>query len=185
MQNEGWLLDVSIDGGDMVLWLKTVAGEVVPLRERYRPRFHVAPRCGVELEDLAARLEEHPSVYSVEAARRFASLRRRRLVDVVRVTVDSVEDLSKVESFVRGLREAGGLFDVGLRPVQWYLFRRGVAPSDRVLWTETNGRLKEIRAVDDGLALEPPPFKPLIFSVDQGGRITVYDGEFRPSCVLE
>ncbi|RLI09995.1 hypothetical protein DRO42_02675 [Candidatus Bathyarchaeota archaeon] len=185
MQNEGWLLDVSIDGGDMVLWLKTVAGEVVEIRERYRPRFHVAPKRGVNIEELTARLEEHPSVYAVEATRRFASLRRRRLIDVVRVTVESVEDLPKVESFVRGLKEAGSLYDVDLRPVQWYLFRRGVAPSDRVLWTGVNGRLEEIRAVDDGLALEPPPFKPLIFSVDQGDRITVYDGEFKTSCVLE
>jgi len=185
MRGEGWLLDASIDGGDAVLWLKTVEGDAVQLRERYRPRFHVAPGRGVEVWELAARLEEHPFVYAVEAARRFASLRRRRPLDVVRVTADSVEDLPRVEYYARCLREAGSLYDVGLRPVQWYLFRRGVAPSDRAVWMETRGRLEKMRAVDDGLALEPPPFKSLIFRVDEGFRVTVYDGEFRPCLVLE
>ena len=187
MRGRGWLLDAYVEGGEAVLWLKTGEGEAVRLTDRYRPEFYAEPRNGVRPEELVARLEEHPAVYSVSAERGFVSLSRRRLIEVIRVKACSARELPAAVEYARGLRETGALYDVGLSPVQWYLFRRGVAPSDMVEWRGVGGALEEIRALDDGMAVEPPPFKALVFHAPRSGpiEITVYDGEMRPLQTLE
>ena len=188
MKGRGWLLDAYLDGGDAVLWLKTVDGHPLRLRERCRPEFYAAPRSAVEAEELAFMLEDHPGVYEVSMEQRFLTLRRQRLVDVVRVVVDTVEELREATSWSRSLREIEGLFDVGLTQIQWYLFRRGVAPTEMVEWRESEGTLDMIRALDDGLSVEPPPFKALIFHVAGDspiGNITVYDEEMIPQHTID
>jgi DNA polymerase elongation subunit (family B) len=183
MRGRGWLLDAYLEGGDAVLWLKTVDGRPVRLRERYRPELYAAPRRGVETEELAAMLEEHPGVYSTSVEQRYMTLRRRRLEDVVRVVVDTAEEFRAVSSGVRRLREVESLHDVDLPQIQWYLFRKGIAPSGMVEWGESGGRLEEIRVLDDAFTVEPPPFQGLIFRAVRNGpidRISVLDDSMRP-----
>ncbi|MFQ6053254.1 MAG: DNA polymerase domain-containing protein, partial [Candidatus Bathyarchaeia archaeon] len=188
MTERGWLLDAYLEGGDAVLWFKTVDGRPLRLRERYRPAFYAAPRRGVEAEDIAVMLEEHPGVYSTSVERRYMTLRRRRLMDVVRAVVDTAGEFKAVTSSVRRLGEVENLFDVDLRQIQWYLFRRGVAPSERVEWEEADGRLEEMRALDDSSTIEPPPFKALILGAAQDGpinQVTLLDDSMRPEQAVE
>jgi len=188
MRGRGWLLDAYLEGGDAVLWLKNLDGRPIRLRERYRPRFYAAPRRDIKPEELAAMLEEHPGVHSASVEQRYLTLRRRRLVDVVRTAVNATEELGTVKAWAGRLGKVESLYDVGLTQLQWYLFRRGVAPTEMVEWEGSDGTLATIWALDDGLSVEPPPFKALIFHAAHDrpiDKVTVYDDRLNPHQTIE
>ena len=188
MTEKGWLLDAYIKGRYAILLLKTLDGHIQVLRDRYRPDFYIMPKQGVEVEELAAKIEEHPAVSDIRKTERWATLRRKRRTEVAHVRVSSAKGLPGVTSFIKRLRETKALYNIGLTPVQWYLFRRKVAPSDMVEWSQSGEILNEIGSVDDGMAIEPPPFEPLIFTTKKTnsiGSIVFHDEDLTPIHTLE
>jgi hypothetical protein len=57
----GWLLDISIDNDHAILSIKTEDGQILKLRDLYRPGFYILPRNeadGIHLFQMLSREEE-------------------------------------------------------------------------------------------------------------------------------
>ncbi|HDI52773.1 MAG TPA: hypothetical protein ENF89_01340, partial [Candidatus Bathyarchaeota archaeon] len=177
---KGWLLDAVIEGPYATLWLRDDDGHIVKLRQRFRPHIYAKPKRGISVEELCVAFREHSSVYEAESELRYASLSRRKQVEVARIIVESADEIKKVEAYGRELGIVEEFYDDDPKPIQWYLYRLGIPPWSHVEWRSRDDILTEMRCIDEELRLEPPPFKPLIFKVPIEGevkRITVKDTE--------
>jgi DNA polymerase elongation subunit (family B) len=171
MIHRGWLLDPHLDGGYANLWFKTEGGGPLMVRDKYRPHLLAEPREGIELEELRAALEAHPYIHSVKDVDRYTDLRRDAPKRLIEVRADSADSFRRVEEYTRGLRQVREVYDAGLAPIQWYMIERGVAPSSLCEFEEAEGVLKTIRALDDGDAVAPPPFKVLTLQAPEDGEV--------------
>jgi len=181
---QGWLLEPYVRDKHVHLWFKTEGGDVIRLRDRYYPVFTVEPAESYSAENVLYLFEEHPEVHSASIVKRHPSLHRDELKKVVEVKAFSVSELREVLSYAERLPEVREVYDTGLIPVQWYLIHRGVAPSNLCRVEENKGRLTGITVIDDDDAVEPPPFKTLIFQASDTPiieEINVYDGEQNPA----
>ncbi|MEN3057345.1 MAG: DNA polymerase domain-containing protein [Candidatus Methanosuratincola petrocarbonis] len=159
---EGWILDAYVQGPEAVVWIKTVDGEVLRLRDRHAPFFHVLPAEGME-EDLAYRISECREVRSVSGEDLCVSIdgpvRRMLRVETWGCGV------RKIAPSLRRLPGVEGVYNASLGCVQRYLFTGlGVEPTSRVEVVYEGGSIREVRRVPDEGELAPPPFSLLAFS---------------------
>src|SRR5919198_2447651 len=164
----GWLLDVSIENDYAIVWIKTEEGQILKLRDSYRPGFYILPRNesdGLHLlqvlskeEEIAVRLEEdkHTSL--------FDSTKRRKLIHVQLRSLRYYQPLlKKLENDCRVKQ----LFNTDLLHVQQYLFTKlGIEPTSKVKVEYDDGsNLLQAIKVDDENDLNPPPFSLLYFDL--------------------
>ena len=87
----GWLLDVSIDNDHAILSIKTKEGQILKLRDSYRPGFYILPRTesdGLHLfqalsreGEIAVRWEEdkHTDLFDSKKIRKLIHVQLRSL----------------------------------------------------------------------------------------------------------
>jgi DNA polymerase elongation subunit (family B) len=167
----GWLLDPYIDEKYVSMWIKTRDNKMVKLRERYSPSFLAEPKEPYTPENLIYLFQKHPFVYEAKQVQRFATIARKKSVKAVKVQVDIANDLDEVLRYAENLREVKEIYNSGLIPIQWYLIYRDLPPSSLCEFRETNGFIEEIKRIDDGYKLAPPPLQVLGFQVPTCGVI--------------
>jgi DNA polymerase elongation subunit (family B) len=168
MRSLGWVLDVYIEGGRAVLWIRKADGSILRLEDGYRPDLYAEPSVGVSPEDAASLLGSHPNIELVEVEERrcsIYSMERRRVLHII---VDRASNYRKV---LRDLERSGlleSLYNVDLLHVQRYLFTKGFAPASRVEVEHDGAELRRVEVLEDLLEASPPPFSTYIFSLDPG-----------------
>lgn len=158
----GWMLDIYINGPEAVVWIKTEAGRVLRLRDRYVPFFHVLCRAGCE-EGIAYRISECPEVRGVctdELIPSFDGSARQML------RVETWEpSLRRLASAVKRIPGVEGVYNLSLRHVQRYLFTRlRVEPTSRVEVDCDGDRILAVKKLQDEDDLKPPPFSLVAFN---------------------
>ena len=130
----GWLLDVSIDNDHATLWIKTEHGQILKLRDSYRPRFYILPRNevdGLHLFQILSR-EEEISVRWEEDKHTdlFDSKKQTKLIYVQLRSLRYYQPLLKK---LEGNSQVKQLFNTDLLHVQQYLFvKLKIEPTSKV-----------------------------------------------------
>lgn len=169
MNATGWLLDVYIEGGKAVLWLKLDRSRTLRLVDRYTPDFYVKSRSNVSLKNLAKVLNEHQSIKDVVIEARFISLEAEEKARVLHVFADCARNFRRVLYDVLKTRMVAAHFSTDLLHVQRYLFQRSFAPASRVeVEYDEAHNLRSLRVLCEDFEMEPPPFTSVIFDVEAG-----------------
>ena len=168
MKGVGWILDVRIEDRNAAIWLKTENGCMLTLTEPYLPDFFVESR-KVSSEDLATILSQHLNVVDAKVEGKYLTLEQKERIPVVHVVVDRVRNFRKVLSDIERLGFSANLYNTDLLHIQRYLFKKGVAPTDKVSFEHEDGRIIKLRHAEDDLAVPPPPFTQLLFGIDSEG----------------
>jgi DNA polymerase elongation subunit (family B) len=187
MRSLGWVLDVYIEGGRAVLWIRKADGSILRLEDGYRPDLYAEPSVGVSPEDAASLLGSHPNIELVEVEERrcsIYSMERRRVLHII---VDRASNYRKVLRDLEGSGLLESLYNVDLLHVQRYLFTKGFAPASRVEVEHHGAELRRVEVLEDPLEASPPPFSTYIFSLDPGSDmsgwavpgITLYDEDLK------
>jgi DNA polymerase elongation subunit (family B) len=163
----GWILDAYIEGDEAALWIKTVDGRTIKLRDRYQPSLYILPKGLEEGERLITLLQGHPHIADVVWEEKYTSLRDRGRKKVLRVTVDRASSYRRVVRWLESSEYVGELFNTDLLHIQQYLFTRlGVEPTSRVHVTyDEGGNLLGVVKVEDDEEVQPPPFTTLYFDL--------------------
>jgi DNA polymerase elongation subunit (family B) len=164
----GWLLDVSIDNDHAILSIKTEDGQILKLRDLYRPGFHILPRNevdGLHLFQVLSR-EEEISVRWEEDKHTdlFDRKKTRKLIHVHLRSLQYYQPLlKKLENDYRVKQ----LFNTDLSHVQQYLFNKlRIEPTTKVKVEYNDGsKLLQAEKLDDEDAVNPPPFSLLYFKL--------------------
>ncbi|MEA3199306.1 MAG: polymerase [Thermoplasmata archaeon] len=174
---DGFILDVTPDPtkAQMVLWIKTPEGRVVPWRAPFTPAFYVAgPQPA--LDELTTTLPLLPGVGALSFEVRRLGLGGRRRV--LKVPVRDTKRLMAVAKMVdaRGGHRDLDLYDVDLRASQRFFFDRGLFPFARV----RAGAQDDITALDKAWDLEyvRPPLSEASLRVEarrRGARVEPED----------
>jgi len=174
VREAGWILDVYLDRGGAVLWIKTVDGRAVKLTDGYEPDFYLELKDGVDLEAARDRIIEHPNVSDVLIERKYTSVTKRERSPVLRVHVDSPKSARRVLCDLRQVPEIKRFFNTDILPIQSYLFKRHFAPTSKVeAELDEEKRLLRVTVLDDEREIHPPPFTALAFEIGfQVGKFT-------------
>jgi len=156
----GWLLDVYIDGGKAVIWVRTLEGETIRLIDDYAPFLYVDPVDQAAGQELIRMLTEVGCNAEVEwKGIALGSSVRRQLLRV------EAQPLS-FKGILNGLRQSRlvrGLYDSDLLDVQRYLFTRlRVEPTSKVSVEYHGDRLLSVQKLDDHAELAPPQFRAIV-----------------------
>src|SRR5919204_818129 len=181
----GWLLDVSIENDYAIVWIKTEEGQILKLRDSYRPGFYILPRNesdGLHLlqvlskeEEIAVRLEEdkHTSL--------FDSTKQRKLIHVQLRSLRYYQPLlKKLENDYRVKQ----LFNTDLSHVQQYLFTKlRIEPTSKVKIEYEGTKMIRMTKIDgddddnnnDEQEVSPIPFSLLYFDLYTNSGILALD----------
>ncbi len=166
----GWILNVHVQGGEAVVWFRTVEGGVLRLRDLYRPGFYILPRSHADLEVLYRILGQHQGVYSLCPEERYITLGSGEKCRLLHVQMSDISGYREVLRKVEGLPYVGGLYNTDLLHVQQYLFMSlNVAPTSKVELYHRGGRIASLVVLDEEEDLQPPPFTVLLFKVRTEG----------------
>jgi len=172
MRRDGWILDVYMKDEYAYLWFKMLDGTAILLKDRYHPDFYLIPKIEDELDDLSQSLFTHPSVTAVSIQKKYVSINSRRTRNVLRIMVDRISDLHTVIRDVENLRCHKTICNLNLPHVQRYMMDRGLPPTRKIqVDYDSNNRLGYYQVLNDEWELNPPPFTPLIFEVNDTGDI--------------
>jgi DNA polymerase elongation subunit (family B) len=162
----GWLLNVSIDNDHATLWIKTEQGQILKLRDSYRPGFYVLPRSesdGLHLFQILSREED----ITVREENKFTNLSDNR--KQTRLIYMQLHSLRYCQPLLKKLTEdyrVKQLFNTDLLHVQQYLFTKlRIEPTSKVKVEYDGSKLLEVVKVDDEHDLHPPPFSLLYFDL--------------------
>ncbi|HJT49972.1 MAG TPA: DNA polymerase domain-containing protein [Nitrososphaeraceae archaeon] len=163
----GWLFDVSIDSDYAIVSIKTEAGQILKLRDPYRPRFYILPgndADGLHLFQILSREEE----IAVSWADRYTNLfDRTEQTKLLYVQLQSSRCYQPLLKKLQNDCRVKQLFNTDLLHVQQYLFTKlKIEPANKVE-VKYDDRLKllEIVKVDDENDVNPPPFSLLYFDL--------------------
>jgi DNA polymerase elongation subunit (family B) len=164
----GWLIDVSIDNYHAILSIKTEEdGQILKLRDTYRPVFYILPRTesdGLHLfqalsreEEIAVRWEEdkHTDLFDSKNSRKLirVQLPSLRYYDPL---IKKLEDDCRVKQ----------LFNTDLLHVQQYLFTKlKIEPTSKLKIEYDESKLIQAVKVDDENDVHPPSFSMLYFDL--------------------
>jgi DNA polymerase elongation subunit (family B) len=159
----GWLLDVTVERNATTLWIKTLAGGLLRLADKYQPCFYILPRnerAGAELFHI---LSQQPRT-RVECQRKLTNIDADRPEIVLCVYLESTYYYNTLISRLQNDPRVAQLFNTELSHVQQYLFTRlKVEPTSKVQVQYDNERLISLTKIDE---LDvPPPFTVLYFEV--------------------
>lgn len=178
MKEEGWLLDSYIEDSQAVLWIKTLEGRVLKLVEPFFPDFYAMPKA-ISARQLCYLLSDHENIRHIEVERRFRTVAQREEVEVVHIHVDHIRNFRRVVSDVEGLKFVEGTYDTDLTHIQRYIFKKGVAPMERISFESINGKLLSLELVGGDRDVPPPPFTVMVFKVEHG------ENGIRPMLLLD
>src|SRR6187200_724536 len=180
----GWLLDVCIDNGYAILWIKTEEeeeGQILKLRDSYHPGFYILPRNesdGLHLLQVLSREEEISVSWKNKHTNLFDSTKQRKLLYVQLQSLNYYQPLlKKLQNDYRVQQ----LFNTDLLHVQQYLFTKlKIEPTSKVE-VEHDDRLEllGIVKVDDNNDVNPPPFSLLYFDLHTYSGILASDDAIR------
>ena len=158
----GWLLDVSINNDQAILSIKTEEdGQILKLRDSYRPGFYILPRTesdGLHLFQILSREEEIAVRWEEDKLTDlFNSKKTRKLIHIQLRSLRYYQPLlKKLENDYRVKQ----LFNTDLSHVQQYLFTKlKIEPTSKVKVEYDDGlKLLGIGRVDDCNDVNPPRF---------------------------
>ncbi|MBD3256457.1 MAG: hypothetical protein GF383_15270, partial [Candidatus Lokiarchaeota archaeon] len=127
---DGWLLDISLSGDGVVLWVKTQSEKkVVRIYQSFHPEFFavVNKKIGCDYVQLKRILKSHPDVRSVRMCLKYVKLEDQKKTDVFGVTVDkpsrfknTIKDIDKMGFFT--------LYNTDLPIAQMYFYVNDLFP---------------------------------------------------------
>jgi len=165
LKSVGWILDVYVEGGGAVTWLRTAEGSHLKLLDEYRPSIYALPRKGFEDDALNA-LRDNPNFRSVSLEDKCINLEGER-AKVLHVILDGLKGYRRALNAVEALPQIQEIYNADLLHVQQYLFTGlGVPPTSKVEVEHEGDRLTGLKALDDSKEVLPPPFTILFFDVD-------------------
>jgi DNA polymerase elongation subunit (family B) len=168
MRIEGWLLDVSFTGDQVVLWIREPERGRVKLCDRYNPEFYAEPK-DIEAEQLRRLLEEHDNIAEVALELRCSSIAYDAEIEVLRIRVDRMENYRRVLAQVDAFPYVAETYDGDLEHELKYLCDRRLIPMGRASIEADGSRLRSITPVPLGLEIKPPPFTLLPFGIKLRG----------------
>jgi DNA polymerase elongation subunit (family B) len=177
----GWLLNVSIDNDHATLWIKTEQGQILKLRDSYRPGFYILPRSesdGLHLLQILSRQEEIAVRWEEDKhTNLFDSKKQTKLIYVQLQSLRYYQPLlKKLEDDCRVKQ----LFNKDLLHVQQYLFTKlRIEPTRKVEVGYDGSQLLEMTKVEDENDLHPPPFSMLYFDLHTYSGILASDDAIR------
>jgi DNA polymerase elongation subunit (family B) len=176
----GWLLNVSIDNDHATLWIKTEQGQILKLRDSYRPGFYILPRSesdGLHLFQILSREEDITVRDENKHTNLFDNRKQTRLIYV------QLHSLRYYQPLLKKLTEdyhVKQLFNIELLHVQQYLFTKlRIEPTSKVKVEYDGSKLLEMTKVDDEIALHPPLFSLMYFDVHTYSGILASDDAIR------
>ncbi|MFQ5710976.1 MAG: DNA polymerase domain-containing protein [Candidatus Geothermarchaeales archaeon] len=162
----GWILDVYVQGGEAVLWIRTEDGHILRLTDGYAPDLYILPRTREDLNTLYRVLGDHPSVVSAALEERYTELGSDVKDQLLCVVIDGATHYREILRMIQILPQVKALFNVDLLHVQRYLYALGIEPTSEVEVEYNDGnRLTSIKRLDDELEIAPPPFTTLSFDI--------------------
>ena len=163
----GWILDVYTEGSSAFIWIRTENNNVVRVQDHYHPSLYILPKTLDEGEQLLSILENQIDVRKVAWVERYINLRDEERKKLIHVIVEDTLAYRQMLGALRKQEQVIELFNIDLLHVQQYLFTRlHVEPTSKVEFKcDANGFLSEIRRVDDGKEMAPPPFTTLHFNI--------------------
>jgi len=178
----GWLFNVSIDNDHAILSIKTEEGQILKLRDSYRPGFYILSRTesdGLHLFQILSR-EEEISVRWEEDIHTdlFDNKKTRKLIHVQLRSLRYYEPLlKKLENDYRVKQ----LFNTDLSHVQQYLFSKlRIEPTSKVkVEYDAGSKLLQAEKLDDEDAVNPPPFSLLYFKLHTYSGLLVSEDSIR------
>jgi DNA polymerase elongation subunit (family B) len=163
----GWLVDVSIDNDHATLRIKTEEGQILKLRDSYRPGFYILPRNevdGLHLFQILSREEEITVRW--EEDKRTDLFDSKKQTKLILVRLRSLRYYQPLIKKMEGNSQVKQLFNTDLLHVQQYLFTRlKIEPTSKVKVEYDGSKLLEMTKADDIDDLHPPPFSLLYFDL--------------------
>jgi DNA polymerase elongation subunit (family B) len=188
MRIDGWLLDVSFEDSQAVLWVRDPELGRIKLNEPYYPELYAEPK-GVAAEELKASIEEHPGIRSVAVVKRVSTIRRNAESTVLRIGTRGVDTFRDVARLVERLPLVARIYDADLSHELKYLSERGLTPFGAItVESDGEGGIRSIHATELGLDAHPPPIHVLSFEADTSrdhGSVTVLDRFMKPTYAFE
>jgi DNA polymerase elongation subunit (family B) len=175
----GWLLDVSIEQDEAILWIKSVDKKILRLADTSQPFFYLLPRNEQDGQYLFHILSQQSAIKKVSwDGKKFTNLfeegGRSKLICVVPESVQNyVALLQKLEKDYR-IKQ---FFNTDLPHVQQYLFHRlKVEPTSKVEVQYDGSKLVELAKIEDEEDISLPPFSLLYVDVQtSSGKIDPED----------
>jgi DNA polymerase elongation subunit (family B) len=164
----GWLLNVCINNGYAVLWIKTTEGQILKIRDSYHPGFYILPRNdadGLHLFQTLSREEEISVSSEDKYTNLFDRTKQRKLLYAQLHSLGYYQPLLKKLQNDYRVKQ---LFNTDLLHVQQYLFTKlKIEPTSKVeVEYDADGlKLLGISKVDDATDVKPPPFSLLYFDL--------------------
>jgi DNA polymerase elongation subunit (family B) len=163
---EGWILDTYIQGADAIVWVKTIEGTVLKLRQPYSPSLYALPESRETGESLLQGVSEHPSVLEACLEDKYTDLGSPEKHTLLHVRLKGIADYKQLLNHLEDFPGVECLYNTDLLHVQQYLFSNlSVPPTSRVQVSYEEDRLRHIDILDDQKQVEPPPFTVLFFSI--------------------
>ena len=166
----GWVLDAYISRGEAVVWIKTEAGGLVRVTDRYTPFFHVEPASAEEEDAVAYGLTECPEVSGVRVEEMRTKLGSNKTTRLIRVETYGTGGFWEIVKRVAAHPSVANVYGADIMHVQRYLFTKlAVEPTSKVTVTCDGGALVDVKREDDWGEIAPPPFGIMRFRVEGDG----------------
>ena len=174
----GWLLDVSIEQDNAILWIKTVDKKILRLTDSYQPFFYILPRNKQDRHSLFHILSQQSIIKKVsweenKLTNLFDEEDRQKLICIF---PESVQYYTAILKKLEKDHRVKQFFNTDLSHVQQYLFHRlKVEPTNKVGVKYDGSRLVKLTKVDEN-EISSPPFSMLYVSAyTSSGKITSDD----------
>jgi len=189
-EERGWLLDIALSRGEILLWILSVTGERRPLRAPFRPRFYLGAPAR-ELSEIHGKITRMrlPCTLSLTEKRELAEDAPRPLLEIAVASPGAFGPV--VASIVRAF-PGRALYNCDIDLPRLYLYETGLFPLAICRFTAgADGQVREILAEDSPFdpGWSTPPLRTMEMAVEEARtgapgafpgalRITV-DGEVR------
>jgi DNA polymerase elongation subunit (family B) len=167
VESTGWILDVYIEGDEAAIWIKTVEGYAIKLRDYYTPALYILPTNSERSENILSTLRSYPEVLRIDWVEKLTNIRapqKKKLLQVV------VREPTAYKKIVKDLRVSGlveEIYNADLLHVQQYLFTKlNVEPTSKVhVIYDGDFSLRSVERLNDDREIKPPPFSTLYFEI--------------------
>ncbi|MFZ0511980.1 MAG: DNA polymerase domain-containing protein, partial [Candidatus Nitrosopolaris sp.] len=166
----GWLLDVIIEQDHATIWIKTIDGTILKLRDKYKPSFYALPK-DESTDEISHILSQQPKIKKVEWKNRLTDLFDNDEHGIKRLICVYLESLFNYKILTRTLEKdqrVAQLFNTDLSHVQQYLFTRlKIEPTSKVevQYDRNDSKLITLAKISE-VEVALPPFSILYFELD-------------------
>jgi DNA polymerase elongation subunit (family B) len=164
---EGWLLDVYIKQNNTIIWIKTIDGKLIRLKDTFINSFYIEPKDQESSLKLINILNSIPEINCVTKVFKFTSLKSKRLYQLLKVKLADTRIYRDLINSLKNNEYVRNLYNVDLKYVQKYLFEKlNVEPTSKVLVECKSDKLINIHKIDDEYQIFPPPFSIMFFNLN-------------------